>query len=189
MIDLYIDFKCPASYLALKPTLAMSDKLDVAISWHALRSYQAPLLQEKPDEEVGERHRRVRALARQKTHMLYAGVQNLPMQFRDPPTSADMALAALCVLTARGDDPLAFITAAFSAYWTGDADLDDGDIVAALSGAPALPDAESARRQLEAALKQSEESGIFTSPTYVVNEQVFVGRENLPWISEILQPA
>jgi 2-hydroxychromene-2-carboxylate isomerase len=170
MIDLYIDFKCPASYLALQPTLAMSDKLDVAISWHALRSYQAPLLQEKPDEEVGERHRRVRALARQKTHMLYAGVQNLPMQFRDPPTSADMALAALCV-------------------WTGDADLDDGDIVAALSGAPSLPDAESARRQLEAALKRSEERGIFASPTYVVNEQIFVGRENLPWISEILQPA
>jgi len=36
-------------------------------------------------------------------------------------------------------------------------------------------------------LGQAEENGIFTSPTYVVNEQIFVGREHLPWISELLQ--
>ena len=81
-MQLYIDFKCPASYLALKPTLAVSEQLGVPIGWHPMRSYQSPLMDEKPHEEVGERHRRVRALARQKTHQLYAQVQNLPLQFR-----------------------------------------------------------------------------------------------------------
>ena len=200
-MQLYIDFKCPASYLALKPTLALSEQLGVPIGWHAMRSYQSPLMDEKPHEEVGQRHRRVRALARQKTHQLYAQVQNLPLNFRNPPTNTDMALAALCLLGEGGGDPLPFITAAFEAYWTGDADLNDARTVAALSGAPAFPDGDEngdgARARLEAALREAEENGIFTSPTYVVqdvvqdevSEQIFVGREHLPWIRELLQSA
>ena len=194
-MQLYIDFKCPASYLTLTPTLALSEQLGVPISWHAIRSYQSPLLPEKPDEEVSTRHRRVRALARQKTHQLYAGVQNLPLQFRNPPTNTDMALAALCLLGEGGGDPLPFIKAAFAAYWTGETDLNDARTVAALSGAPAIADGDEngdgARTGLEAALREAEENGIFTSPTYVVqdevSEQIFVGREHLPWICELLQ--
>ena len=191
MMHLYIDFKCPAAYLALKPTRALCEELGVPLNWHAIRSYQSPLIQEKPDEEVGERHRRVRALARRKTHMLYAEIQNLPLQFRNPPTNTDMSLAALSLLNDSGADPLPFVAAAFDAYWTGDTDLNDAAVVAELSGAPAFPDndenGDAARIRLEAALWQAKENGIFTSPTYVVNEQIFVGREHLPWISELLQ--
>ena len=191
MIHLYIDFKCPAAYLALKPTCALCGELGIPVNWHAIRSYQSPLIQEKADEEVGERHRRVRALARQKTHMLYAEIQNLPLQFRNPPTNTDMALAALSLLSESGADPLPFVTAAFDAYWTGDADLNDAAVVAKLSGAPTFPDNDEngydVHTRLEVALGQAEENGIFTSPTYVVNEQIFVGREHLPWIGELLQ--
>lgn len=191
-MQLYIDFKCPSSYLALRPTLALSEQLGVPIGWHPMRSYQSPLMDEKPHEEVGQRHRRVRALARQKTHQLYAQVQNLSLNFRNPPTNTDMALAALCLLGDDGSDPLPFITAAFEAYWTGDADLNDARSVAALSGAPDLQngddsDGDGARARFEAALSEAEEKGIFTSPTYVVSEQIFVGREHLPWIRELLQ--
>ena len=186
-MHLYIDFKCPAAYLALKPTLALCEELGVPISWHGIRSYQRPLMQEKPNEEVGERHRRVRALARQKTHLLYAQVQDLPMQFRNPPTNSDMALAALSLLNDSGSDPLPFITAAFNAYWTGDADLNDAGVVASLPGAPTLETDDDARTHFEAGLEQAEANGIFTSPTYVVNEQIFVGREHLPWIRKLLQ--
>ena len=189
-MQLYIDFKCPSSYLALRPTLALSEQLGVPIGWHPMRSYQSPLMDEKPHEEVGQRHRRVRALARQKTHQLYAQVQNLSLNFRNPPTNTDMALAALCLLGDDGSDPLPFITAAFEAYWTGDADLNDARSVAALSGAPDLQngdDSDGASARLEAALSEAEERGIFTSPSYVVSEQIFVGREHLPWIRELLQ--
>ena len=201
MMQLYIDFKCPAAYLALHPTLTLSEQLGVPIGWHAIRSYQSLLLPEKPDEEVSTRHRRVRALARQKTHQLYANVQKLPLRFRNPPTNTDMALAALCLMGDGGGDPLPFITAAFEAYWTSDADLNDALTVAALSGAPDLQndddDGDGARARLEVALREAEENGIFTSPTYVVqdvvqnkvSEQVFVGREHLPWIRELLQSA
>ena len=196
-MQLYIDFKCPAAYLALHPTLALGEQLGVPISWHPIRKYESRLLQEKPDEEVSTRHRRVRAVARQKTHQLYASVQNLPLQFRNPPTNTDMALAALCYLTERGDNPLPFIKAAFAAYWTGDTDLNDAREVIALLGATAITDrdeiGDGARTRLEAALRKAEENGIFTSPTYVVqdvvSEQVFVGREHLPWIRELLQSA
>jgi len=188
-MQLYIDFKCPAAYLALHPSLALSEQLGVPISWHAIRSYQSPLLLEKPNEEVSTRHRRVRELARHKTHQLYAEVQNITLNFRDPPTNTDMALAALCLLTAGGQDPLPFIMAAFAAYWTGDSDLNDAHTVATFSGAPTFPDGgeDDARNRLEAALQKAEENGIFTSPTYIVNQQIFIGREHLPWISELLQ--
>ena len=197
MMQLYIDFKCPAAYLALHPTRVLSEQLGVPISWHAIRSHQTPLLPEEPDEEVSTRHRRVRALARQKTHQLYASVHNLPLQFRNPPTNTDMALAALSLLSERGDNPLPFIKAAFAAYWTGDTDLNDAGAVGALSGAPSIPDTDEngdgVRTRLEAALREAEEKGIFTSPTYVVraevSEQIFVGREHLPWIRELLQSA
>ncbi len=197
IMHLYIDFKCPAAYLALHPTLALSEQLGVPISWHPIRKYESPLLPEKPEEEVSTRHRRVRAVARQKTHQLYAGVQNLPLQFRNPPTDTDMALAALCLLTERGDNPLLFVRAAFAAYWTGDTDLNDAREVIALLGAPAIAEddrnGDGARTRLEAALRKAEENGIFTSPTYVVedavSEQVFVGREHLPWIRELLKSA
>ena len=191
MMHLYIDFKCPAAYLALKPTRALCEELGVPLNWHAIRSYQSPLIQEKPDEEVGARHRRVRALERRKTHMLYAEIQNLPLQFRNPPTNTDMALAALSLLNDSGREPLPFVAAVFDAYWTGDADLNDAAVVAKLSGAPAFPDndenGDAARTRLEAALGQAEENGIFASPTYVVNQKIFVGREHLPWISELLR--
>ena len=191
MMHLYIDFKCPAAYLAFKPTRALCEELGIPVNWHAIRSYQSPLMKEKLDEEVGERHRRVRALARRKTHMLYAEIQNLPLQFRNPPTNTDMALAALSLLNDSGGDALPFVAAAFEAYWTGDADLNDAAVVAKLSGAPAFPDNDengyAARSRLEVDLGQAEKNGIFTSPTYVVNEQIFVGREHLPWISELLQ--
>ena len=186
-MHLYIDFKCPAAYLALKPTLALSEELGVPINWHGIRSYQRALMQEMPNEDVGERHRRVRALARQKTHLLYSQVQDLPMQFRNPPTNTDMALAALSLLNESGSDPLPFITAAFNTYWTGDADLNDAVVVAGLPSAPTLENDDDARTHFEAALEQAEENGIFTTPTYVVNEQIFVGREHLPWIRELLQ--
>ena len=89
--------------------------MGVPIGWHAMRSYQSPLMDEKPHEEVGQRHRRVRALARQKTHQLYAQVQNLPLNFRNPPTNTDMALPR-CAFGEGGVDPLPFITAAFEVY-------------------------------------------------------------------------
>ncbi|MBL6786653.1 MAG: DsbA family protein [PS1 clade bacterium] len=186
MIYLYIDFKCPASYLAMRPTLALAQKLGVGINWRPVRHYQAPQLAKKPEESVSERHRRVRAHARVQTHAHYAAIQNLPMQFRDPPPSTDIALAALCVLNDTGADTTLFIEAAFQCYWSSDADLDSLHVVSALPGAPDMPDEQAARQRLETELASADAAGIFAAPTYIVHDQMFLGREHLPWITDLL---
>ena len=42
---------------------------------------------------------------------------------------------------------------------------------------------------LDLAQAKSEEAGIVGTPAYVIEEQIFVGREHLPWIEEIARAA
>ncbi len=187
MIDLYIDFKSPASYLALKPTLALADELGVEIRWHPYNTKQETVPVEKPNETKTETHFRVRADLRQKTHLLYAAIQETPMSFRDVPGNTDLALAALDTLPG---DPLPFIQSAYHAYWIDKADLNDPAIVTSLLRAAKADVSETilteAAEHLPAHQLQAEENGIVDAPAYVVDGQIFIGREHLPWIRSIL---
>ena len=42
---------------------------------------------------------------------------------------------------------------------------------------------------LDLSQAKSEEAGIVGTPAYVIEEQIFVGREHLPWIEEIARAA
>ena len=41
--------------------------------------------------------------------------------------------------------------------------------------------------ELEAMQLTSEELGVVDTPAYVIDGQVFIGREHLPWVRELLQ--
>ncbi|PKP71309.1 MAG: hypothetical protein CVT83_02970, partial [Alphaproteobacteria bacterium HGW-Alphaproteobacteria-5] len=66
------------------------------------------------------------------------------------------------------------------------ADLDDPDTVAALlsgSGYEAQRlDVSASRAALADVQAEAEEQGVFETPTYVLDDQLFIGREHLPWI-------
>ncbi|NRD89467.1 hypothetical protein C8024_08430 [Sphingopyxis sp. BSNA05] len=188
MLKVFIDFKSPASFLALEPTLALAQDTGVPVDWRpfAVRPFVIP--EEQADETVGERHRRVRAIARRDTHLHYAAVQGREMHFAQAPAGSGAALAALAGLDG---DPVPFLRAAFDAYWTDQADLDDEAVVAGLLSDVnlALPDMQSARETLDSIRAEAEESGIFESPSYVIADQLFVGREHLPWIGSLIKAA
>ncbi len=188
MLTVFIDFKSPASFLALEPTLALVRETGVPVDWlpFSVRPFSIP--EEQPDETVGERHRRVRAIARRDTHLHYAAIQGREMHFAKAPADSDAALAALAGLD---DDPVPFLRAAFDAYWTDQADLNDEAVVAGLFSSLnlALPDMQSAREKLDSIRSTAEESGIFESPSYVIADQLFVGREHLPWIGSLINAA
>jgi len=188
MLTVFIDFKSPASCLALEPTLALARETGVHIDWlpFSVRPFSVP--EEQADETVGERHRRVRALAQRDTHLHYAAVQGREMHFSEIPAGSETALAAMASIDG---DPVPFIRAAFSAYWSERADLDDEMGVAALLSSlnMALPDLPSARARLVSIRAKAEETGIFESPTYVIADQLFVGREHLPWIGSLVEAA
>jgi len=186
-IDIYIDFKSPAAYLALAPTRALLKSTGTRATWHPFNTRLSTIPEQRADENKGEKHRRVRALARRDVHLLYAEVQNLPMVFQDEPFEAELALAVLQSLD-KGVD--AFIDAAFKAYWQDLQDLNDPVVVAALLqdlklNIP-LPDTQSVNQILDEAALAAQDNGVIEAPGYVVAGQVFIGREHLPWIEELL---
>ena len=185
MLTVYIDFKSPAAYLAISPTLALAERLDLTIDWEPFRAIEREVPKLGKQETVGESHRRVRAASQRALSVKYAAHQGIDLRFPPQPGSTDLALG---VLLGIEGDPLPFIRGAFNAYWEAHADLDDMAVVHALlveSGVTYTGSLADARSVLEAAQAQAEEAGIVGVPGYVIEEQLFVGREHLPWIEEI----
>lgn len=185
MLTVYIDFKSPAAYLALKPTLDLSSRLSLPLDWRPFQTVKRDVPKLGKEETVGESHRRVRAASQRSLAIKYAGHQGIDLKFPPQPGVTDLALGVLAELEG---DPLSFIQAAFEAYWQDHADLNDPAIVRdmiAASGVVYTGDLNTAHESLELALQQAEEVGIVGAPAYVIDEQIFVGREHLPWIEEI----
>ncbi len=187
MLKIYIDFKSPASYLAMKPTLALIAQHDWDVTWLPFRSKQDPMTKEYAEETKTERHLRVRADARRSVHLRYAEVQGVTMAFRADSGETDLALAAL--LTVKSD-PIPFAMAAFRAYWAGGADLNELRVVANLLNDAGYGPIEFEPKQALDSLEQVQcnaaEEKVIDAPAYVLSDQVFIGREHLPWIRELM---
>lgn len=185
MLTVYLDFKSPAAYLAMNPTLDLIARCGLQTGWKPFRTVERDVPQLGKAETVGESHRRVRAASQRALAVKYATHQEIELKFPERLGASDLALGAL---TAISGDPLAFIRAAFEAYWQDHADLDDPRVVERLiqtSGAQLTADLSQCRDLLETAQEQAEAAGIVGAPAYVIAEQIFVGREHLPWIEEI----
>ena len=185
MLTVYIDFKSPASYLALDPTLALAGRLGIAVSWQPFRTYERDIPDQVVDESVALTHRRVRAEAVRATHIKYAGLRGIDLRF--PPVAHDTDLA-LGVLSGLSGDPIDYIRAAFAAYWDRHLDLNTEQVVADLirtSGVTHSGALSTAAAALYADQAEAEEQGVVDAPAYVIDGQVFIGRQHLPWIEEI----
>jgi 2-hydroxychromene-2-carboxylate isomerase len=181
MLDVYIDFKSPAAYLAFKPTLRLADQYGIDINWLAVRTKQTPIPMAQPVEDRGTTHRRVRAVARQEMHLHYARIQGITMNFPPMPGNTDFALA---VLHALEGDRTEFVQAAFTSYWVDNKDLNNSKIANSLAGSrqPALD----VQNSLDAISAQVQDAGVIDAPAYVVQGELFIGREHLPWIETLI---
>lgn len=185
MLTVYIDFKSTDAYLALAPTLALAEQFALDIDWRPFRTIERDVPKLGEDETVGESHRRVRAESQRRLSIKYAAHQGIDLEFPRHPGDTDLALA---ILTQVDGDPTAFIHSAFHAYWHAHADLNDMAVVHALlqeSGVLYTGSLATAREDLEAAQDRAEAEGIVGAPAYVIADQIFVGREHLPWITEL----
>ena len=190
-LELYIDFASPSSYLALRPTLALIEKLKmqpVEVQWRPFKTTQHAIPEEKDNETRGETHKRIREIARRDMHLMYAEMLKTPMRFRAVPGSCDLALAALLYTQPH---PLPLIQAGYEAYWVEQLDLNDLQVVAGLlkdNGYDEVAfDAEKYLGEMASAQSHFIEAGIVDAPGFVVQEHIFIGREHLPWITELLQ--
>ena len=185
MLDVYIDFKCAGSYLALEPTLALAERTGVEVAWHPFSTAERDKPAEGADAAVIASHHATREASKQAIHEKYASLRGIDLKFPQRAGSADLTLGALAEIEG---DPLPYIRACFAAYWERHEDLDDPHVVAELltaSGVGHSRDLSVTRTQFEEAQERAEEAGIVDAPGYLIDDQLFIGRQHLPWIEEL----
>jgi 2-hydroxychromene-2-carboxylate isomerase len=191
-----VDLKIPQCFLALEPTLELAHELQVAIDWQPV--VLAPLVEPPaagPEDPRGARHRNIRALYEANDIARYAQVRGLTIAniYRTTDTSlAGMALSFVkrveeAELTAR------FLTELFTRFWSENFSAEAvgamSDLLAGVGAdangfaSYASGEGPAAFEALQAGLKAA---GIFAAPTYVVDEEPFVGRQHLPMIRWLL---
>lgn len=190
-----IDFKSPYACLAIGPTCALAEELGLDIEWRpfltaAWKKYPPP----SPGEDRGTRHRRFRAEYIERDLMRYAADRGLAI--RGLYRQTDSTLAAIGLLWARrGPAPLAqaYVRRVFERYWREELDLEDERQIRALLAeldAPLFGFEEfvrgEGRTELERAQAELQNAGVFDVPTYIVNGDVFLGRQHLPLIRRLL---
>jgi len=190
-----IDFKNPKAYLALRPTFALEDELGIGFDWWPVPVSATSRPQpEQPSEDRGTRHRRMRALYYARDLRRYAGVYGLALGdlHRDP----DVTIASIGMLWVKERAPQAlraYVNVVFERYWQERLQLDD---VSAIEAVLREVGADASRFRpyagadgcaaFETAAAGLRDAGIFDVPAYVVEGEIFFGRQHLPMLRWLL---
>jgi 2-hydroxychromene-2-carboxylate isomerase len=190
-----LDVRQPLAYLALRPAIAFAREMAIDIDWlpldgEPLRAPSTP----GPDDDRGVRHRRHRARAIAREIAIYAEAQGLVV--RQPYRSGSARAANLAWLWVRARSPgslPAFLEELFRRYWALELDAGDPadaiDVLRALGLGSADFDrfaADEGPREAERVAKALREAGVHQTPAYLLEDEVFLGRQHLPMIRWIL---
>jgi len=185
MLTAYIDFKSAGSLLALDPVLGLANRHNLAIAWRPFRTANRDLPDSGADKGVIASHHEVRMKALRVIDQKYAELRGMELNFPDRETATDLALGALAEITG---DRLPFLRAAFAAYWEQHRDLDDpttiADIIAS-SKADHSGDLSATQEAAANAQAEAEAAGVVDAPAFMIDGQLFIGRQHLPWIEEL----
>jgi 2-hydroxychromene-2-carboxylate isomerase len=206
-LTVLFDFKDPYSYLALGPTLALVADLGIDCDWQPfLTSTLRAAQPAREDDSRGDRHRRHRAEYTQRDLKRYAESRGLPARhfangglYR--PCIGEVAAIGFNWLRAHDSSgnsetsetietkSAEYLNAAFAGYWDGTLDLDAVSGITELLADRGCPtDGFAAHCQqtgpenLESARAVLIERGAFTTPTYLLDDEAYVGRQHLPMI-------
>ena len=189
-----LDIRHPLAYLALAPAIGLAGEVArgvdfVPVVGQALRAPSQP----RPEDDRGVRHRRHRAHMIAREISVYARARGLTI--RDPYRSGPSRAVNLAWLWVRRQAPAslpAFLEEAFRRYWTLELEPDDpGDADELLRGLGLAPgfDTWSAREGRDTAQRIASElrrDGVHQAPAYLLEGEVFYGRQHLPMIRWIL---
>jgi len=194
-LSVVIDFKSPQAYLATGPTCALADEIGIAIDWQPLivtpsKTSAAP----SSGDDRGARHRRFRADYLDREIARYAADRGLSIGGRQRRT--DSTLAAIGLLWVQRQGPSfarAYVERVFERYWQDALDIEDErsiravltEIEAPISGFEAFVkgDGSAALARIQSELR---DKGVFEVPTYLLNEDTFLGRQHLPLLRSLL---
>jgi len=197
----YIDYKSPYAYVAKDPTYRLEADFGIEIDWRPLTLDIPSYLGSARLDEKGKVAESNRSAAQWSTVKYayhdarrYARLAGLVL--RGTTKIWDSSLAAIGMLWAKqhGSGVLkAYTDRVYEAFWKRELDIEDVQVVRReLSAAGAEVGgfeeylAGSGRRLHDAMQTRIFEAGIFGVPSYVVDGELYFGREHLPRIRWIL---
>jgi len=198
---IYIDFKSPYAYLAKDPSWALADELQLDIDWRPftldIPSYLGSARLDKENRVVESQRtetqwRAVKAAYRDVRR--YGSLRKLVV--RGTTKIWDSSLAAIGMLWAKrqGSSVLrAFMGTTYERFWKRELDIEDVSLIEGVlreTGANTEKFREYASgegRKLHDHIQRAAfDAGIFGVPTFIVDREMFFGREHLPRVKWIL---
>jgi len=201
-VTLYTDYKSPYAYLAKDPAYALARDFSVRLD-------VLPYVLNIPDflgsarldaaGNVIEEQRTAHQWRRVKYSYMdcrrQARKQALTIRGTQKIWNSSRALAGLLFAKKTADDRVVerYQRLTFERFWKRELDIEDTAIVAGVLG-EAGADAASfaaylegpAREELEAVCRDAEEKGVFGTPSFILDGELFWGSEHLPDIRERL---
>jgi 2-hydroxychromene-2-carboxylate isomerase len=197
----YIDFKSPYAYLAKDPSWALGDELKLDIDWRPftldIPSYLGSARLDKENRVVESQRTDTQWRAVKAAYgdvRRYGSLHKLVV--RGTTKIWDSSLAAIGMLWAKrhGTSVLrSYMGATYERFWKRDLDIEDVSIIEGVlqeTGANTEKFREYVSgegRELHDLIQRSAfDAGIFGVPTFIVDRELFFGREHLPRIKWIL---
>ena len=203
-IDLYTDIKSPYAYLAVEPARALARDYRVALNW-------LPYTLEIPDflgsaevdgdgrvvAENRSPHQWRRVRYSYMDVRRYANLRGLTVRGPRKIWDSSLAHAGLLYAKAAGAGVLdAYLDATYARFWRRELDIEDA---AAVSGVLAEAGADAGgfaawaagpgRAEHDRVRRAAEAAGVFGVPTYVLDGEIYWGREHLSLIRARLEDA
>ena len=199
-VTVYIDYKSPYAYLAKDAVYELARDCGVTLDWLPyVLDIPSFLGSARLDAEgrVVEEDRNPHQWRRVKYSYMDCRRQarKRGLTIRGPQKIWDSTLAAAGLLYAKraGEAVLRrYNDLTFERFWKRELDIEDPAVIAAVlaeAGADAAgfrDDAAAGRREVDRISRAAEEQGVFGVPSFVVDGELFWGREHLPDIRELL---
>ena len=197
----YIDFKSPYAFIARKPTLALAKGLGIDVDWRPLTldipSYLGSArLNDKGKVVESKRSPKQWAMVKYayRDARRYAALQGYTL--RGTVKIWDTSLAHIGMMWAKqhGESVLnTYIDNFYERFWRREVDAEDPVVIQSLlveagagaEGFAAYADGDG-RREHDVMQAAIFEAGVYGVPSYVVDGQLFFGREHLPMIQWLL---
>ncbi len=197
----YLDFKSPYAYLAKDPTYQLEDDFGIEIDWRPLAlnipSYLGSAKTSKSGKVVESQRSNYQWSAVRYAYMdakRYARLKDILLYGTQKIWDSSLAGIGMLFAKDQGRTVLkAYIDRVYERFWRRELDIEDINVLeAALAAAGAdvtsftdfaHGDGRVRHDALQAALHPA---GIFGVPTYVIEGEIFFGREHLPMVRWLL---
>jgi 2-hydroxychromene-2-carboxylate isomerase len=200
VVTVYIDFKSPYAYLAKDPARDLERRFNIRLDWLPyildIPSYLGSARLDAAGRLIEENRnphqwRRVRysymdcRRQARKRGLVIRGTQKI--------WDSSLAAAGLLYAKRQGPEPLrCYMDITFERFWKRELDIEDPSAItgvlaeagADIAGAAWLAD--QGRREVARISRAAEEKGVFGVPSFIVDGELFWGREHLPDIADLL---